>query len=81
MLCVLPGVFDVRANPFLCKSEFIKLDFPTFERPKKAISGKPPVVQCSRLNALFTNSAFIIFIFYVVFHTDHSFSNRQNLIA
>ena len=21
MLCVLPGVFDVRAKPFLCKSE------------------------------------------------------------
>lgn len=66
MLCVLPGVFDVRAKPLRCKSEFKRLDFPTFERPRNEISGKPSVVQCVRLNALLMNSADVIFIFSIV---------------
>jgi len=43
--CVLPGVLDVRAKPFRFNKELRRLDFPTFERPRKAISGKPSVVQ------------------------------------
>jgi hypothetical protein len=62
MLCVLPGVFDVRAKPFRCKSELISDDLPTFERPRKAISGSLSVVQCSRLNALLTKLTLEIFI-------------------
>jgi len=62
MLCVLPGVFDVRAKPLRCKSEFRRLDLPTFERPRNEISGKPSVVQCDSLNALLINSADVIFI-------------------
>jgi len=61
MLCVRPGVFDVRASPFLSSSEFISEDFPTFDRPRNATSGNPSVVQWLRSKALFTNSAEVIF--------------------
>ena len=63
MLCVLPGVLDVRAKPLRCSKELISEDFPTFERPKKAISGNPSVVQCSSAKALLINSVEVIFIF------------------
>jgi hypothetical protein len=63
MLCVRPGVFDVRARPFLCNSEFRSDDFPTFDLPRKAISGLLSTGQCRRSKALFTNSADVIFIF------------------
>ena len=36
-----PGVFEVRASPFLPTSALISDDLPTFERPAKAISGGP----------------------------------------
>jgi len=36
---VLPGVEDVRARPWTESKELIKLDLPTFERPRNAISG------------------------------------------
>lgn len=62
MLWVLPGVFDVRAKPLRCSKEFIRLDFPTFERPRNEISGKPSVVQWLSLKALLINSAETIFI-------------------
>jgi hypothetical protein len=40
MLRVRPGVLLVRAN-FAPTKELMTLDFPTFERPRKAISGTP----------------------------------------
>src|ERR1041384_7528653 len=61
MLCVRPGVFDVRASPLRCSREFISDDFPTFERPRKAISGRRSAGQSCFLKALFTNSAEVIF--------------------
>src|SRR5215472_12304677 len=36
--CVRPGVLDVRASALRPVSALIRLDFPTFERPAKAIS-------------------------------------------
>src|SRR5687768_5315655 len=62
MLCVRPGVLEVRANPFLRSNELMSEDLPTFERPKKAISGLPSVTQCRFSNALLTNSAEMILI-------------------
>ena len=62
MLWVLPGVFDVRASFFRFSKEFRRLDFPTFERPKKEISGEPPSTQWAASNALFINSDEVIFI-------------------
>jgi len=37
--CVLPGVLDVCANFDLLVIAFNRVDFPTFDLPKKAISG------------------------------------------
>src|SRR5208283_4085803 len=45
MLRVRPGVLLVRAS-FLPTSALITLDFPTFDRPKKAISGTPGKGKC-----------------------------------
>src|SRR5690606_6557460 len=39
--CVRPGVFDVRARPLWPVSALMSDDFPTLERPAKAISGGP----------------------------------------
>lgn len=39
MDCVRPGVELVRAKPFTPSRLFIKLDFPTFDLPRKATSG------------------------------------------
>src|SRR6187200_1385907 len=40
MDCVRPGVELVRAKPFTPSRLFITLDLPTFERPRKATSGR-----------------------------------------
>src|SRR5450631_1812452 len=45
MLRVRPGVLLVRAS-FVPTSELITLDFPTLERPRKAISGTPGGGKC-----------------------------------
>src|SRR5208282_4895393 len=45
MLRVRPGVLLVRAS-FAPTSALITLDFPTFDRPKKAISGTPGKGKC-----------------------------------
>jgi hypothetical protein len=47
MLRVRPGVLLVRAN-FVPTKELITLDFPTFDRPRKAISGTPGAGNCVR---------------------------------
>jgi len=39
MSCVLPGVCDVLAKPFLATSILMSDDLPTFDRPIKAYSG------------------------------------------
>jgi hypothetical protein len=39
MSCVLPGVCEVLAKPFLPVSILISDDLPTFDRPIKAYSG------------------------------------------
>src|SRR5215831_5739085 len=60
--CVRPGVDDVRAKPRTLSRELIRLDLPTLERPRKAISGFTSSGQSVFLNALVTNSAVLIFI-------------------
>src|ERR1700686_2202257 len=45
MLRVRPGVLLVRAS-FAPTSVLITLDFPTFDRPRKAISGTPGAGKC-----------------------------------
>src|ERR1019366_10188710 len=45
MLRVRPGVLLVRAS-FAPTSELITLDFPTLDRPRKAISGTPGEGKC-----------------------------------
>src|ERR1700716_4035745 len=45
MLRVRPGVLLVRAS-FAPTNELITLDFPTFERPRNAISGTPGAGKC-----------------------------------
>src|SRR5271157_6025854 len=45
MLRVRPGVLLVRAS-FLPTSKLITLDFPTLDRPRKAISGTPGAGKC-----------------------------------
>jgi hypothetical protein len=60
--CVRPGVDEVRAKPLTPSREFIKLDFPTLERPMKAISGFASDGQSLSWKALFRNSALVIFI-------------------
>src|SRR6185503_6180722 len=60
--CVRPGVEDVRARPRTASRELIKLDLPTFERPKKAISGFASRGQSASLKALLRNSAVTTFM-------------------
>jgi hypothetical protein len=60
--CVRPGVEDVRANPRTDSNELIKLDLPTFDRPRNATSGCESFGQSSSLKALFMNSALVTFI-------------------
>src|SRR5581483_2844092 len=59
---VRPGVEDVRARPRTLSRELIKLDLPTFERPRKAISLRLSCGQSAGLKALLMNSALVIFI-------------------
>src|ERR1041384_7603869 len=60
--CVRPGVEDVRARPRTESRELIRLDLPTFERPKNAISGLASRGQSASVNALLRNSAVTTFI-------------------
>src|SRR5215510_5634787 len=60
--CVRPGVEDVRARPRTDSRELIKLDLPTLERPKNAISGLASRGQSASLKALLRNSALRTFI-------------------
>src|SRR4028118_1315280 len=59
---VRPGVEEVRARPLTPSSELIKLDFPTFDRPRNATSGNPGRGQSCSLKELLTNSVLVIFI-------------------
>src|ERR1700691_3414237 len=56
MLRVRPGVLLVRAS-FAPTSELITLDFPTFDRPRKAISGTPGAGKCVKSLAESINRA------------------------
>src|SRR5882762_10243681 len=60
---VRPGVFDVRARPRVLSRELMMLDFPTLERPMKAISGFASRGQSLSWKELFRNSALVILIF------------------
>jgi hypothetical protein len=40
MVCVLPGLPEIFASPFLLTSIFNSDDFPTFDLPMKAYSGR-----------------------------------------
>jgi hypothetical protein len=60
--CVRPGVEDVRANPRTANTELIKLDLPTFDRPRNATSGCESFGQSSSVKALLMNSAFVTFM-------------------
>src|SRR5689334_430091 len=54
---VRPGVDEVRARPRTLSRELMRLDLPTLERPRKAISGFESRGQSSSLKALLRNSA------------------------
>lgn len=56
MLRVRPGVELVRAT-FDPISELITLDFPTFDRPRKATSGRVGAGNCAALLTAATNLA------------------------
>jgi hypothetical protein len=58
MLRVRPGVLLVRAS-LAPTSELIRLDLPTFERPRKAISGTLGAGNCARSLAESMNRAMI----------------------
>jgi hypothetical protein len=45
IVCVLPGVLLTRAS-FVPVSEFSSDDLPTFDRPRKAISGADSAGNC-----------------------------------
>jgi len=59
---VLPGVEEVRARPRTASKELITLDFPTLDRPRKAISGLKSAGQSASVKALLMNSALVTFI-------------------
>src|SRR6476646_11618131 len=59
---VLPGVDEVRANPRTPSRELIKLDLPTFDLPRYAISGFESEGQSFSSKALFKNSALVTFM-------------------
>src|SRR5256885_15339180 len=60
--CVRPGVDDVRARPRTPSNELIKLDLPTFDLPRNAISGMLSCGQSGSLSALLRNLALVIFM-------------------
>ena len=57
---VFPGVAEVMANPFRPVSMLMRLDFPTFERPMKAYSGRFPAGHLRTSVLLMINSALVI---------------------
>jgi hypothetical protein len=59
---VFHGIFEHFAKSFFCVNIFINEDFPTFERQKKAISGRFKFETCSIFAALLINSDEVIFI-------------------
>jgi hypothetical protein len=61
MLRVRPGVLLVRAS-FAPKSELIRLDLPTLDRPRKAISGTPGAGKCVKSLADNMNRASILIL-------------------
>lgn len=60
---VFPGTQEVFTRSFLCSSAFIRLDFPTFERPTKTISFRVSrkIFRDSRETDV-SNTASVIFI-------------------
>src|SRR5690606_12344227 len=56
---VLPGFCEVFAKPFLLVNALMREDFPTFERPIKAYSGKFGAGNLSTSVLLTTNSALL----------------------
>jgi len=54
---VFPGVRLTLANPLRCKRELMREDFPTFDRPMKATSGRSLFRNCSGPAQLLINSA------------------------
>lgn len=52
----------MRAKPWTLSREFIKLDFPTFERPMKATSNRESRGQSASVKALLINSVLETFI-------------------
>ena len=60
--CVRPGVLEVRARPLTFNIEFIRLDLPTFDRPRKEISRTESTGQWASSNALLINSVLVIFM-------------------
>jgi len=60
---VFPGVCETFARLFLSVSILIRDDFPTFERPIKANSGRSVFGHCFRSVLLEINVEEIIFIF------------------
>jgi hypothetical protein len=62
MSWVLPGVWLVLTRFFWCRRELMTDDFPTFDRPAKAICGLLSEGNCSGPGALTTYSAESIFM-------------------
>ena len=62
MSCVCPGFEDTFARSFLPVIMLISEDFPTFDRPMKANSGKSEEGQDSKSGALVLKIAELIFI-------------------
>src|SRR6266446_2985085 len=60
--CVRPGVDEVRARPRTPNNELIKLDLPTLDLPRNAISGMLSRGQSASFSALLRNSALVIFM-------------------
>ena len=63
MCVVLPGAEPTRAKFFRPSSRLMTEDFPTFDRPAKAIWGRASRGQSAILAAERMNSAFCVFSF------------------
>src|SRR5262245_42995402 len=61
---VFPGVRLTLASPLRCKRELMREDFPTFDRPMKATSGRSLFRNCSGPAQLLINSAVRILMLY-----------------
>src|SRR5699024_8189853 len=62
MCVVFPGASPTRAKFFRCKRRLITEDFPTLDRPAKAICGSRACGQSFKLAAECTNSTLCKFI-------------------